>query len=246
MGDTGADRHATKPKELQEHPDGQTGHNIAKNQSDQRTGNQRAGDHNLQSRCPVQSEENRHAGSEQIRGKTLHLTGSATSKNLPVQSRIRRETTRYNPDSQSFQMVKGGKIVITQADSTGKTTLAVTARDIAKIQLCERNAEPVALQGRPRAGKEEKDSSGSFVTGKKFSDFSEAANNDGEFTRYRCCHQLLLQRLRGDFITGNNDTISLNKGDPGLENLTMNQTIIDAGQDDSILKKVRISRQWIH
>jgi hypothetical protein len=26
----------------------------------------------------------------------------------------------------------------------------------------------------------------------------------------------------------------------------MDQTVIDAGQDDSILKKVRISRQWIH
>ena len=113
-------------------------------------------------------------------------------------------------------------------DGLGTTKPAFLVINISDIQFIKSEAEPV---GRPCVGNgaEENNRRGAAapLEGVVFRKFRHAADHDPDFAGNRHPDHRLAEEIGGHLIIRYNNAGSLQKGNPGFQDLAMNQTVID-------------------
>jgi hypothetical protein len=119
-------------------------------------------------------------------------------------------------------------IRVVQEDGRGATNTAVLIVDIADIQL--REQEPETMDGQcsgDRAEKYDRFLTMALIEGIRFRKFLQSADDDLDFTGNRHTDHRLLEEIGGHLIVNDDDAGGPQKRDPGLQDLTVNQPVVD-------------------
>jgi hypothetical protein len=118
-------------------------------------------------------------------------------------------------------------ISVAQKDGGGAAQSALLVVDVADIQLIEKESETA---GRPCIGDlaEQNDGLRTFATAELvgFREFSDTTDDDPDTAWNRHPDYRLAEEIGDHLIIYNNDAGRPEKGNPGLQNLTVNQPVV--------------------